>query len=160
MGIRSGVERLLYVAMIISGAAFFLVVGGATVKVAFLETLPQNSPMLPSTISKCFAGAGLGSVLAALLGLRIEEVAPDLSKLKLLSLAIWGFAASFIGWFCSMGLIMAAIGGGWTPPEGILFSGFFSSAIPTVAISAIVWILPALIIAPGVWVGKGFASKE
>ncbi len=153
MNIQTGTERLFIVVLIIIGVLFILVVGGTTINFAFIDAAPNNLQISGKVFQDCIFGAALGSV-GLLIGLERLSDQYEVSELQWLVLGTWAVCASFFGWLIAFFSILSTAGG-WSPPLG-LFSGYWSSGIPTVVLSAVIWVLPLLVVMPAIWIGRGF----
>ena len=137
-----------------------LFIGGITVNLAFFDPIGKGKP--------AWADGVLGACMAALvLVIGSHEYMKDITKQPEFTGsaaihfvgAIWGMAASFLGWIVGLFCITAFLGG-WEP---MVSSWFFNSVhgvfLFTMFASILIFIAPIAVIWFFAWLGDGFSSK-
>ena len=160
MNFAKGGPRILMVCV----ALIWLVCGGISAAIAFADAAPTTLPYTDSLWRGLLLGAGGGAIFAAHVFLQMmTDHAKDNNGEQPGGMdfvaSLWGMAAAFIGWIASMYCVVAT-SGGWEPPLRIMYSTALGSALTTLAIIGIIWLIPIGLLVFVAWIWDGFASDH
>lgn len=160
MNFAKGGSRILIVCV----ALIWLFCGGITALIAFEESAPSTLPYSASLWKGLLLGAGGGAIFAAHVFLNmLTDHAKDNDGKQPggidFAFALWGMAATFLGWVASFFSVVSTAGG-WQPPIHAMYSTALGSAVTTVVYIGVIWLIPLGFFLFVAWIWDGFASDH
>jgi hypothetical protein len=149
MNIAVGGFRFLTVCV----ALIWIVCGALTVLV--ISEDPIELPFSLSRWRMMLTSIGLAAIIGAQLSINLMRRDLEIPGGVAFALALWGLVATVVGYGWALALAMA-YRGGWQPPLESILTSPVGSILAALAMMAIIWVIPLLVIVLLIWIWEGF----